>query len=172
MIGETIHEEKMVNAFWVWSMWIMIAGFIAMAVFIPDQPAIARWSLVGSAVILLLVLPDIRAVYGTDGIRLTFGIGGIWKKKITRDEVTYISIVEFNPMKHFGGWGIKYGRGEFRGVLMWSMITKEPRGILVETVNGKKYLIGDREPDTTLTLLGSVYPVDPGMSETVSDKFS
>ena len=162
-MGEIIYEIRMGKGFWMWSFWVMIAGFLGMAIFIPDQPALARWSLVITALVLFLVMPDIRAVYGTEGIKLTFGIGGIWRKKIKRDEVTYISVAEFNPIKHFGGWGIKYGRGEFKGVLMWSMITKEPRGIFVETISGKKYLIGDTEPETTLTLLGTVYPIDPGM---------
>lgn len=141
----------------------MVIGFIAMIFLIPDQPIGATLSLIGVVVMFLLIVPDMKAKYGSDGIRLTFGIKGIWHKNIPRDDITRISIVEFSPIKHFGGWGIKYGRGEFARVLMWAMPRKEPRGIMVETVKGRKFLIGDEDPDTTLTMLASVYPVDTGL---------
>ena len=83
----------------------------------------------------------------------------MWKVRIQRDEITSISITEFHPVKDFGGWGIKGGRGRFKGTLMWAMPATGNRGILVETTKGKKYLIGDTDPETTLTIIGSVYPI-------------
>ena len=160
-MGETIHEVKMVKGFWLWSFWAMVIGFLGMAVFIPDQQISDRLVLTAMAVFMLLLVPDMKAIYGTEGIVLTFGVKGIWKKRIPRDEVTYISIVEFRPLRDFGGWGIKGGHGEFKGVLMWAMPTKKARGIMVETVSGRKYLLGDEEPDETLTFISSAYPVEP-----------
>jgi hypothetical protein len=141
-------------------MWLITIGIICMAIFIPDQPLVSRLFLIITAVLMLLIIPDMKAVYGSDGIILTFGVKGIWKKRIARGDITRVSIAKFNPMKHFNGWGIRYGRREFVGVLMWAMPTREPRGILVETAKGRKFLIGDEDPETTLTLLASVYPVD------------
>ena len=161
-MGETIHEVNMVKGFWLYLFWVLILGFMAMAIFIPDQPAVDRIVLVVVGASMLLLVPDMKAVYGTDGIVLTFGYRGIWKKRIPKDQVTYIYVTEFSPMKDFGGWGIKGGWGRFKGVLMWAMPTKKPRAILVEMISGKKLLIGDESPDETLAMISGIYPVDPG----------
>ena len=130
-----------------------------MAVFYPDQWLGARLVLVFDALIIVLVTPDMRAKYGTEGVKLTFGVKGIWRERIPREDIAHISIVEFGPMKDFGGWGPKLVQGKFVNTVMWALPTKKPRGILLETTKGKKYIIGDENPDATLALLASVYPM-------------
>ncbi len=158
-MGEPILEIRMTRPVFPILMFIGALAFFAGAVFLPEQPLFLRLMTFGSGIIFLLVLPDIRAFYGTEGIKLTFGIGGIWKKKIRRDDVTRISIIEFNPMRDFSGWGIKSGRGRFSDTLMWAMPTKGNRGMLVEMSNGRKVLIAHADLDAAFAALSSFYPV-------------
>jgi hypothetical protein len=159
-LGEIIHETRTGHPFWTWAFGIMIALFIALAIFAPDQPVEARAVLVFVSLCLLLAFPDMHAYFGTEGIKLTFGIGGIWKKRIPRDTVTRVCIVKFSGLRHFGGWGIKFGMGKFAGTLMWGMPVKGSRGVWVETNRGRKYLITDSDPEATLESIREYYPAD------------
>ena len=159
-MGVIIHEVRLTGAFWTYSFVIAALLFFAAGVLIPDQPLFAQLMMFGSGILFILIVPDIRAFYGTEGIKLTFGLKGMWKARIRLGDITKISIIEFNPMKDFGGWGIKGGRGRFKNTLQWAMPSTGKRGILVETAKGKSYLIGDTEPETTLTILSSMYPVE------------
>jgi len=156
-MGTAVHEIRLTGSFWTVSFVIAALCFFAAGIFIPDQPLFAQLMMFASGVLFFLIVPDIRAFYGTEGIKLTFGLKGMWKVRIPRDEITNISIVEFNALREFGGWGIKGGRGRFKGTLMWAMPSTGNRGILVETTKGKKYLIGDTDPETTLTIIAGIY---------------
>ena len=163
MVGEIIQEVRLTKPFWTISFIVVGIALIGVAILTRSQPLAVRLMLCASVLIILVVIPDIRAFYGKEGIKVTFGPGGIWKIRIPRDEVTLISIIEFNPMRDFGGWGIKAGRLQYRGVLMIATTASGNRGLFIETVRGKKYVIGHRDLEGTLGMLGELYPVESGV---------
>ncbi len=159
-MGETIHTTRTGPPFWTASFAIMCVLFICMALFIPDQPLEAKSVIFVVALMVLLAYPDMPAIYGTGGVMLKFGIGGMWKARIDIADITGVSITEFNGLTQFGGWGIHGGMGKFKGTMMWGMPVKGSRGIWISTSKGRKYLIPDPAPEETIEAIKLYYPVD------------
>ena len=159
-MGEIIHTTRTGRPFWTTSFAMMSILFVCMAFFIPDQPLIANIILIIVALMVLLAYPDMPVHYGTEGMLLKFGVGGMWKVRIYKANIANVEITEFNGLKQFGGWGIHGGIGKFYGTLMWGMPVKGSRGIWVKTKRGKKYLIPDPNPEETIEAIKAYYQVD------------
>jgi len=159
-MGETIHKIRTGHPYWTWGFGILIVFMLCMAIYASREDITGSFIVLFVALSLLLSLPDMQTYFGTDGIMLTFGVGGIWKKRIKRDEITSVTITSFSGLKDFLGWGIKYGMGKFNRTLMWGMPVNGSRGIWITTKKGKKYLIPDPDPDMTIEYIKNYYPVD------------
>ena len=159
-MGEKIHTIRTGHPFWTVGFMLLIAFFIIFAILNPGGMLIEYLILAFVCVCLLLAFPDMRAYFGTEGILLTFGIGGIWKKRVAMMDIKRVTIEPFSGLKHFGGWGMRYGMGKFSGTMMWGMPVKRSRGIWVETSKGRNVLIPDPDPEATMESIKNCYPVD------------
>jgi hypothetical protein len=161
-MGEIVHKVRTGHPYWTIGFGLLIAFLIAVAVSVPSERIEEAIIIYAVAIVLLLVFPDMHTYFGTDGIKMTFGIAGIWRKGIRREDVKSVTVIAFSGLMHFGGWGIRYGFGKFSGTLMWGMPVRGSRGIWVETAIGKKYLIPDQNPDDTAENIKQYYPVISG----------
>jgi hypothetical protein len=159
-MGEIVHKIRTGYPYWTWGFYILIAFIIYIGIMAGKEEPEGTLVMVFVAFCLILAFPDMRTYIGTDGIMMTFGIGGIWKKRIQRDEITSVTVTRFSGLGHFLGWGIRYGFGKFAGTMMWGMPVVGSRGIWIATKKGAKYLIPDQDPDMTIEYIKNYYPVE------------
>ncbi len=73
-----------------------------------------------------------------------------WKvRTIPWDEIDQIYVREYSPVKEYGGWGIKYGKGG------WAVNVRGNQGIQIKKKDGKRTLIGTQKPDEAAAYLAS-----------------
>ncbi|WP_415325300.1 hypothetical protein [Chryseobacterium sp. MMS23-Vi53] len=88
--------------------------------------------------ILILFFLSITLKYSIFEQEIVISYFPFFKKKIfKKDEISEISIVTYNPLLDFGGWGVRYGKS---GTTAYNI--KGKTGIFVALKNGKRYLIG------------------------------
>lgn len=101
---------------------------------------------------LLLIIPNggQRVLVTRQGVTLRWGIIGIRVLKLTIEDIEEVSLHEFSPLRDFGGYGIRFGKG------MKAYYLRGTRGVKIETVGGKKYLIGSDRPENLLSVIQAV----------------
>lgn len=62
-------------------------------------------------------------------------------KKFDFKDIEGVELIEFNPILDFGGWGIRRGKG------MWAYILVGNRGVVFSLKDGRKFLIGSKNPE-------------------------
>ena len=93
-------------------------------------------------------------------LRISFGYLGVIKKEIPLSEIRESRVVEYRPIRQFGGWGIRCGRFEGektgcyslkgkRGLLL--LLKSKVRACLVKT---DRILIGCNEPEKLKASIG------------------
>jgi hypothetical protein len=87
---------------------------------------------------VLLTRQDLTIRWGAIGLRVL---------RLNTAEIVSAEIMEFAPLRDFGGYGIRYGRG------MTAYYMKGRRGVKITTVKDKLYLVGSDHPERLLTVL-------------------
>ena len=100
---------------------------------------------------LLLVLPNggQRIMVTRNYLLVRWGLIGIKVLKLEMKDISSASLREFSPLKDFGGYGIRFNRE------MKAYFLRGSLGVLVETGNGKKYLLGSDRPEDLYTVLST-----------------
>jgi hypothetical protein len=121
-----------------------------------NPPAPIVWmvrSLIVIGPALLIALPYVRLKAYADRILVTYGIGLI-RITLPVETITGVRAVEYNPMRDFGGWGIKGGGGEWKGWIAYTASITN-KALAIET-EGRKYLFGCPNPEEAEAMLKSV----------------
>ena len=78
---------------------------------------------------------------------IRWGAIGLKVLRLNTAEITGTELIEFSPLRDFGGYGIRYGRG------MSAYYLRGNRGVKLTMINGKKYVIGSDRPEQLLDWL-------------------
>jgi len=62
-------------------------------------------------------------------------------QKIPFEHIVHCEVRTYNPIREFGGWGIRYGKGGK------AYNVSGNRGVQLDLVNGKRLLIGSGRPE-------------------------
>lgn len=62
-------------------------------------------------------------------------------KRYKLSEIEKAEEITYRPLKEFGGWGIRYGKG------MWAYTAYGNKGVLIWLKNGKRFLLGSQKPE-------------------------
>ena len=145
------HEEQ---AFRQWHAMLVLAMPPAALIFVTVRqlvwhhprgtPPVSNGGLLFLAVLLVLVyvrLITVRLVTELRPAEITVGLRGLWRKrKIPLNSVRTARAVEYDPIRDFGGYGIRSGlRGR-------AYIARGNRGVELELQDGRKVLIGSQDP--------------------------
>jgi hypothetical protein len=151
-------ESKMINL-------LMLAtglGMFALGIYLPDPPPdpVEQWALrlmlIFFGLVSLVSCPRYKFSFRESGIVITFGYGNLIKIKIDRNKITHVGLIEWSPMKDFGGGGIKQGFGKFKGY--WCYNIFRGTGIEIRTTERNFLLeIDDMERRRVLSMIGD-YP--------------
>ena len=158
---EPIYEFKDEQVSMKYMLIIVGLGMLAMAVFAPfpdDAPAAVAWGLKAMllffGVLTIVMTPGVRLKAFPEYIDVRYGITPWIGFRLDNDKIVSIRAVEYNPMKDFGGWGIKGGFGEWKG---WTAFTASitNKALAIETTE-KKYLVGCPNPEEAETMLKNI----------------
>lgn len=130
------------------------ASFLAGAVAIPGMPMTLRVLLLVPGLLVLAVCGGgLRAVVTPRRLVLRAGRFGPPLLRLAASEITEVAVPEFDPVRDFGGWGMRRGLfGEFAGVWAFNLAGT---GVLVRTSRGKRYLIGADDPERLAAALNA-----------------
>jgi len=92
-------------------------------------------------VLLFTIVGGLQTFVTADAVKIRFGLFRLRILNIKTVDITTIAIRKFSPLKDFGGYGMRYGKG------MKAYFLGGNRGVKLTLANGKKYLIGSYQPE-------------------------
>jgi len=132
-----------------WWMNLILLLAVAMLVFgtaITWQEPGARWISYMEAffaVFTLVFIGGLRVCVSSTHLKVQWGYLGIPVLKLELAKLVSVKAHDFSPIADFGGWGIRISlRAGMKGYFI-----RGSRGTLVETEQGKKYLVGSDDAD-------------------------
>ncbi|MCX6645393.1 MAG: hypothetical protein NTY09_03415 [bacterium] len=141
-----------------WMIVIVGIGMFAMAIFMPNDPTAPpalmwglRFFLLFFSVLTIVVTPDVRLRAFADHLEIRYGLTKLISFNLDYGKITKIEAVTYNPLKDFGGWGIKSGGGKWKGWMAYTASISN-KALAIETTE-KKYLLGCNNPEEAETML-------------------
>ncbi|NPV00107.1 MAG: hypothetical protein HPY53_01880 [Brevinematales bacterium] len=145
-------ESQRIRVWWIWLIIIVVEGISLFMVFTYALPAMGKeniplpgFLLPAIIVIPFLIVPFLLYFMGletrvsSDGIYYRLLPFGFSMKRIDMKDIAKYEIVEFDPMLEMRGFGVhytKYGKSYTMG---------GNQGIMIETVKGKKIMLGSQK---------------------------
>ena len=83
-------------------------------------------------------------------ITVKLGIFNLRVLRINNAEITSAEIMQFSPIKDFGGYGIRFKRN------MYAYFLSGNRGVKISLEHGMQYLIGTDHPEQMLAVIEAV----------------
>jgi hypothetical protein len=115
------------------------------------------WTLVGAflgvgliligVLMMLFTFSGQRALLTRQSLAVRWGAIGLRVLNLNTAEIVTAELMEFSPLKDFGGYGMRYGRG------MTAYYFRGNRGVKVTTIKGKQILVGSDHPERLLIVL-------------------
>ena len=135
----TIEETQKMNQKWLWILLISIQTLLIYKLIIDYiEKSIFQIIPVIIVTITCVFIYSIKLKYiiNSENIIISFFPFLSSSKKIEITEIKKISIIEYKPLKDYGGWGLRYGSNSTAYTI------KGQKGIYIEMNNGKNLLIG------------------------------
>lgn len=104
-----------------------------------DLMAALTVPLATALMMILLATIELRTVITEDGLEVKFWPFG--RRRIFKSEIKSARVRKYSPLREFGGWGVRFGRGGKAFNMQGNM------GLQLEMQNGDKLLIGTRKPE-------------------------
>lgn len=116
------------------------------------QHPISNGALIGWTVFLWLVywrLVSVKLVTRVDGGEVSVKMRGIWRaRRVPRDQIASAAVLSFDPMRDFGGRGIRSIRNGK------AYIAQGNRGVRLQLTTGEAVVIGSARPEELKSALG------------------
>jgi len=106
---------------------------------------------------------EIRVRVRDDGVEAAWGYSEMIRKWIPFGEIDSMEAVTYSPLREFGGWGIRAGRGS---TTAWT--TQGNRALSFSLRDGSRFWLGSRHPERLQSWIRSVgkRSLGAGRSET------
>jgi hypothetical protein len=134
------HEEQRFRQWWIWALLLVAAAPLLVVVAIRG-PVLSV--LLGPLLLLAVgvLLAFARLVVDVDREAITVAFHFLWpKRRIPLSEVRSAKATTYRPIFDYGGYGVRLG---LRG---WAFNVSGNEGVLVETKNGSRLMIGSHRP--------------------------
>lgn len=87
-------------------------------------------------------------------VRIWFGYFPTYRRTISMLTISRVEVVQYQPLRHCGGWGIRIGRD---GERVYN--ARGNRGVRLHLIDGSKILIGSQRPEElALAVEGAIRP--------------
>jgi hypothetical protein len=138
--GESVfHEEQRFRNWWAWAL-LAIADAPLVAVLVLTRTISYSLGLAAIVVTLVAALFLVaRLVVDVTADEITISFHFLWPtRRIRMPDITRAHATKYNSLLEYGGYGVRLG---FKG---WAFNTGGNEGVLVETNDGKRVMIGSR----------------------------
>jgi hypothetical protein len=134
------HEEQRFRQWWIWTLLLIAALPVIVVVFIRGPVlSVLIVPLTLLAVGVLLAFACLVVDVDRDAITVAFHF--LWpKRRIRVSDVRKAEATKYSPLLDYGGYGVRLG---FRG---WAFNVSGDEGVLVETNDGSRLMIGSQRP--------------------------
>ena len=137
-------RRELYREFTGWAGWVYLLlwgsiGGSAIAAWSAGSPSVAISCLATSALIHVVV-GGLLVTVETAGVRVGLGRMRLLRAYIPFEEVTRIESVTYQPLKEFGGWGLRGGKQK----RAWT--ARGNRAVVLSTHGGRQIYIGSDEP--------------------------
>ncbi len=108
------------------------------------------WAVLVQLLVVALVIIPMGGIYlslNREKLSIQFGWLKIPCLALKVADIRSVELVEINPLKQFGGWGIRYGLGCGWGFILGN------RGIKLVTARGRRITISMKNPEAVASLL-------------------
>lgn len=102
------------------------------------------------AIVFLIPYGGLRVMVTPNRLLVHMGIVGVPLLDLDTANIASVEVIDFAPLRDFGGYGIRFGRG------MKAYFFRGTRGVVVTATSGKKYLIGSDQPEKLAAVLRAV----------------
>ena len=132
------HEEQQFRGAWVWILLAVVNLPLVVILFAGRfEPAALAGVFIPALVTGLFFAAKLVVEVDRNEIRIAFHF--LWPtRRIPIASVTRAHATHYNSLLEYGGWGVRIG---WKG---WAFNTGGDEGVLVETNNGKRVMIGSR----------------------------
>ncbi len=101
-------------------------------------------------IILIIPYGGQRTLITRSHVIIRWGVLGIRVLRVNITDISGVEMHEFQPLKDFGGYGIRVNRE------MWAYYLRGNRGVKITQTKGKTVLIGSDHPEALLAVLQGV----------------
>ena len=122
---------------------------VAAVVMFEEQPWFSLLYLI-LAITFALLNGGMRTTITRDNVSVRLGLMSWRVLRIKTSEILAVEVYEFSPLKDFGGYGVRFGKG------MFAFYLKGGRGVKLTLRNGMKYLIGADHPEQMAVVVKAV----------------
>jgi hypothetical protein len=142
-------EVQSFRRWWLWL--VLLVPFVVIAASLArlvqrGAPASLIASLVGACLLLVLIalwLYVMRLETEVDDDALALDFRWFWRRReIPLAEIRGFEAVTYNPLRDYGGWGIRYG---WRGGMAYNVSGR--RGVQLELADGARLLVGSQRAE-------------------------
>jgi len=149
---EFYEEQKFTQPWLQILLYIVWTGFLCLSVLLIKQkaagplPAILLFLFISALVLLFKNMKLITRIT-KNAVEYRFVP---WQRKfktIEKQEIAHLEVITYNPIRDYGGWGIRYGK---KGT---AYTTKGNKGLLIHRKTGKDFLLGTAKPEELKTFL-------------------
>ena len=131
------HEEQRFWAAWVWVILLTLDLPIILVVALTQEWVLLFGAIVASSIAALFAVA--KLVVDVDPAAITVSFHFLWPtRRIAIADVKRAFATTYNSLLEYGGFGVRWGP---RG---WAFNTGGDEGVIVETKDGKRVMIGSR----------------------------
>ncbi len=81
-------------------------------------------------------------------VRVWFGWVPTFRRSVDLSSVTRLEVIQYRPLRDYGGWGIRYGRDGER-----ILNARGDRGVRLHFADGQRLVIGSQNPELLASAL-------------------
>ncbi len=146
-----LHVERQHLASWVhFVLWFCVVTGVTAGVAAPAGAE--RWTIlipVSLVALIYVLLTPLTVRVNSECLEATFGLLGWPRWRFPVGEIIGARVIEFSPLRDFGGWGIK------SGPLGMCLNQRGSRGVIFAH-GDRSYVIGSDDPEALLQALHTV----------------
>ena len=157
---ETQHFRQL----WLWALVLFIVLLSLYGVFqqlilgkpfgnnpAPDGVMVVLAIIFGMGLPVFMFMTNLTTQVHSDGLYIRFFPFHLSFRRIAAEEIRGFKVCTYNPIRDYGGWGIRLGRkGQAYNV-------SGNRGVQLELFNEKHLLIGSQKPEELMEALSSIF---------------
>jgi hypothetical protein len=154
MSGVYFKEEQKFRQVWIWMLLLALSGIwvwqmiqqVFMGIPFGNNPASNLGVILTGIfpVLTIILFRMLTLVTSVDEEGVHYGFRPFQRKlkNIKTEDILRFEVKKYNPLKEYGGWGIRFGSSKYGNAYNVS----GNQGVLFELKNGKKFLLGTQKP--------------------------